>query len=102
MSKDKHALEELLSESKAGEAHLFLHYLYFPSEPTSKEVADTLRRRGFDVEDRLGADGTNWLVLAKLRMMPTETDIARTRSFFEQMAKENGGEYDGWEAEVKR
>ena len=76
------------------------HYVYVPSEVTGKAVATQIRERGFDVEDRLGADGVNWLVLAKCRVVPTEEVIAEARSFFESVAEENGGEYDGWDAKV--
>jgi hypothetical protein len=44
--------------------------------------------------------GEDWLVLAKSEMVPTETAIAALRTFFEEIAAANGGEYDGWEAEV--
>lgn len=101
MAHDRDALEELGSVSRMDGMHLFQHYLYFPLEQTAREVANTLGKGGFVVEDRLGADGTNWLVLAKNQMMPTEVKVAEMRAFLEQIAKENGGEYDGWDAEVK-
>jgi hypothetical protein len=101
MSTDKDALEELRSVSKMDEAHMFQHYLYFPVERTSREVAAILNKRGFIVEVRLGADGTNWLVLAKNEMLPTDVKVAEARAILEQIATEKDGEYDGWEAEVR-
>jgi len=77
------------------------YYLYFPNEQVAKEVAGILYQYGFVVEDRLGADGVNWLLLAKTRAVPTESAIAEMSAFLERIAERNGGEYDGWEAEVQ-
>jgi Regulator of ribonuclease activity B len=100
MTGDSDALGELGDASDVDAVHLVQHYIYFPSESDGKAVAQQLRRAGFDVVDRLGADGANWLVLAKQPMIPTEEAIGELRTFLEAVAAEHGGEYDGWEAEV--
>lgn len=101
MASDRDAIEELRTVSNMDAAHWVRHYLYFPVELAAKNVAAVLRERGFVVEDRLGADGVNWLVLAKSQMVPTEAGLSALRTFFEDITASNGGEYDGWEAEVQ-
>lgn len=71
------------------------HFLYFSNHTKGQTAALELRRRGFDVEDRLGADDLNWLVLVTCRGTP-EVD----EEFFESIAAEFDGEYDGWEADA--
>lgn len=100
MANDRDAINELRSFSDANAIHFVQHYLYFPQEQVSKSVAALLVKRGFDVENRLGADGFNWLVLAKHQIVPTEELLGKLRIALEVIALENDGEYDGWEAVV--
>jgi hypothetical protein len=102
MALDRDALEELRAVSDMDAVHVVQHYLYFPLEQGARQVGNILRERGFLVEERLGADGINWLVLAKDRMVPTEAGIGEMRALLEEIAEKNGGEYDGWEAEVQK
>lgn len=78
------------------------HYLYFPEEKAAKRAAERLREQGFTTEERLGADEVNWLVLATHRIVPSEATLAAVRTRMENLAREGGGEYDGWEAETGR
>ncbi len=80
--------------------HVVSHYLYFPIERSAKEVAAALRAKGFQTEERLGADGENWLVLARHEIVPTEARLEEIQSFLESLATQGGGEYDGREVEV--
>jgi len=43
----------------------------------------------------MGANGKNWLVLAK-QPAPIEESIGDVRDKLEDLAEELGGEYDGW------
>lgn len=72
------------------------HYLYFPTREAGEEVASTLRKRGFDVESRLGADDTHWLVLAS-HVLEAPEALPALRDELEQLAARHSGEYDGWE-----
>lgn len=101
MSNDRAANEQLLQASKAGAAHIVLHYLYFPDKKGATEAAGKLRLQGFMTEERLGADGTNWLVLARHEVVPSEATIAAARQVMEALTRVGAGEYDGWEAEVQ-
>ena len=78
-----------------------LHYLYFPTKEAAREVSAKLRDQGFSIEQRLGADGENWLLLARQDMVPSEEKIAAIRKMMEDLSESFGGEYDGWEAELR-
>lgn len=101
MSDDKQAVAELAAVSDADAPHLILHYVYLPSKEAAASVASEFRSSGFDTEERLGADGVNWLVLARHVAVPTEELMAATRRTMETLVAKFGGEYDGWEADVR-
>lgn len=74
------------------------HYLYFPLAKDGKAVAAELRRRGFQVESRKGADGVNWLVLVHHSLSSLEDEAGPTvRDELERLAQQYSGEYDGSE-----
>lgn len=100
MGTDRDAIEQLLRASKPGTRHVFLHYLYLPSKAAALEVARELRAVGFTTLERLGADGSNWLVLARHEIVPDEAKIASARLAMEDMVGRRNGEYDGWEVEL--
>lgn len=41
------------------------HYLYFPQKPDAEAAGQRLREWGFSVDVLKGADGENWLALAR-------------------------------------
>ena len=99
---DAKAVREIAKVSDGETSHLILHYLYTPTGDTARQVASELRGSGFDVQQRLGADGVHWLVLARHEVVPTDQVMASIRRSMETLARTVGGEYDGWEAEVRR
>ena len=102
MSKDADALRELFAVSETGKPHHVRHFLYLPRREHAAAIVDELRRHGYQIEERMGADGINWLVLASHHVVPTEELMASTRAFMESLVADVGGEYDGWEAEVRQ
>ena len=100
MSGDELALEELFRVSPRGAVHVIRHYLYFATEQVGGEVAAELRRQGYAIEERLGGDDINWLVLATHQIIPSVESIASIREAMETLADRFDGEYDGWEAEA--
>lgn len=80
------------------QAKVLDHYLYFPERMNAEKAARELRGKGWRAEVKMGADGENWLVLAK-QPAPTD-DIEDTRDELERLADNFGGEYDGWGAAV--
>lgn len=101
MIDDRSAIAQLLQESKLGARHVFLHYLYFPKKHGATGAAAELRSLGFRTEERLGADGTNWLVIARHEVVPSDEMISTARQVMENLTRNCNGEYDGWEAEVQ-
>lgn len=75
------------------------HFLYFPKKSQAEKAAERLKTKGWSVAVRMGADGEDWLTLAK-QPAPIEHDIESVRDELECLADELGGEYDGWGANV--
>ncbi len=100
MDGDRLALEELLRNSSRNSVHKLKHYLYFPTKRGARAAAAKLVEQSFSVEERLGADGVNWLVLVRHDIVPSPEAVAAVRETMEQLAAVGGGEYDGWEAET--
>lgn len=101
MTTNRDAVNQIRSELDGDVNPMIRHYIYIPKKSHGKVVAKQLRDRGFDVEDRLGADDINWLVRVKHRIDPNEEALKKLKSFFESMILQYGGEYDGWEVEVE-
>ena len=75
------------------------HYLYCPTEQMARDLARRLAPDGFEVEVRLGADGTNWLALA--RQSAALALVEETSERLQELAASVGAEYDGWEADAR-
>ena len=75
------------------------HYLYFPKKSDAQKAAARLHGKGWTVEVKKGADGEDWLTLAK-QPAPIEEDIEEIREELERLADDLGGEYDGWGAAI--
>jgi hypothetical protein len=101
MVDDRDALQELLRASKPGSPCILTHYLYLPTKRLANQVSTELKRHGFETEARPGAEGTDWLVLARHEVIPSEKLLASTRRRMEKLATKLEGEYDGWEAEIR-
>jgi regulator of RNase E activity RraB len=78
-----------------------LHYVYLPSQEAAQAAGSELQAKGYSVEVRpaAGPPGPNpWLCLATIEeVVSVESATAATRSVT-ALAKQHGGEYDGWEA----
>ncbi len=100
MSDDRAAFEELARVIAPNRAYTLLHYVYLPRREDAAAVGVSLRAKGFRVEERRGADGVNWLVLARHEVVPSLDGIAATRRSMEEIVGPYAGEYDGWEADL--
>jgi hypothetical protein len=100
MSDDRTAFEELARHLAPGVACTLAHYLYLPRREDATAAGAALRARGFRTEERLGANGVNWLVVARCEVVPSLEGIAAARTLMEQLVEPKGGEYDGWEADL--
>lgn len=102
MSADGRVVAELMSMSDADKPHAIIHYLYVPHKEAADLVAGELQRRGYSVEDRLGVDGVNWLVLACHEIVPAEEVMMSLRESMTELVEPLEGEYDGWEVRIPR
>jgi hypothetical protein len=101
-SQDAQVMEQLKSAgSNLSKPHPIEFYLYVPTQEAANRVATKARALGYEIKklDR-AAMGPGWLVLAGKTLVPTESALSKSRSELEALAKDEGGEYDGWEAPV--
>jgi Regulator of ribonuclease activity B len=101
VSNDATAVGEIAVVADGDSPRTVLHYLYAPSSEAAAVIAGELRQRGFLTEERIGGDGVNYLVLARHEAVPTDQLMTSTRRFMEALVATVGGEYDGWEADVR-
>lgn len=101
MIEDAKVIREIAAISDADAVRTVQHYLYVPNQDVAARLAEALRSRRFEPEERMGADGESWLVLAKHEVVPTEELMESTRRSLEELVETLGGEYDGWEADVR-
>ncbi|MEI9959779.1 MAG: ribonuclease E inhibitor RraB [Limisphaerales bacterium] len=64
----------LIQLKKAGsdlsKPHKIEFFLYFPTQTAAEQAAPQVRERGFEVEVRQAAKGTDWLCFATKTMIP--------------------------------
>ena len=72
------------------------NFLYFPTQEAANHASELIGRLEYDLEVRLGADGTNWLVEANRRQVITIDTIRAMRAELTSIAVAADGEYDGW------
>lgn len=88
--------------SDLAKPHALEFYVYVPTEDSAKRVAAKLKGEGFQVDVRPAAMGPGWLALASRTLVPTSAALAAIRRLLTKVASKEGGEYDGWEAQVTR
>lgn len=78
------------------------HYVYVPDESTARVAAAAAGEAGWQVEVREPLPGrTEWLVLSQRQgYVLSPAAVAEGRVFFDALAANHSGEYDGWEASV--
>ncbi len=80
-----------------GTPHPLTHYVYGPTRLTARRLETRLRDRGLDVEIRPSASANAWLVLASHTVPIDEGNLNRLRDELAELARQEGGDYDGWE-----
>ena len=102
-ARDNAVIDQLRAAgSDLSKPHSLEFYLYVPTEEAARRVEGVLSREGFHVDVRTAALGPGWLALASKTLAPTTTALARIRQLLSKLATEEGGEYDGWEAQVTK
>jgi hypothetical protein len=91
--------------SNLAREHQLENFLYVPDEQAARSAAARLEGAGYRVKIQQSAQpapGAAWLVLSYRWVIPTPAAVAEIRAKQEELAREFGGDYDGWGAEVVR
>jgi Regulator of ribonuclease activity B len=76
-----------------------VHFLELWSGLAVEEAQTALERAGYEVTvDRPDEETTHYLVRATAVRVVSSTTVPAFRTWFERLAAEHGGEYEGWEA----
>jgi hypothetical protein len=99
---DQKVLDQLREAgSDLSKPHQMEFLLYFPTEESAQLAASKIKTDGFSVEVKRAARGSMWLCLAVKRMVPKRVEIGAIGKRFTALAKDLGGEYDGWETSIE-
>ena len=96
-----------LRHLEAGGANLsrarhVIHVLYFDDEADARAAATAVERAGWEVTLAATAEKRKrWRIRAEGMRVVDRTTVGAFRSWFERVAAERSGEYDGWEAAAK-
>ena len=75
------------------------HFLDFEHEADARSAATELEAAGYEATVSPPAgDAARWSVRASGRRVVDEATVVAFRAWFERLAAEHRGEYDGWES----
>src|SRR5690606_30136732 len=100
MPDDRDAIELLGTVARLDVEHEINHFLYLPAKRAAKRARNALTARDFVVDDAWLIFGV-WCVTVHTKLIPEESTIVELRRIFTEIAEENDGEYDGWEADLR-
>jgi Regulator of ribonuclease activity B len=100
---DSLALRQLTGRgADLAQARHIVHFLYFPGEASARAAADTIADASWTAAVEPPSETiAEWSVRADGHRTVGPETVAAFRSWFEDIAAEHGGEYDGWEAAAK-
>lgn len=99
---DAATLDELArAGSDLTREHNIEFFIYLPDQSSGEAAASLLRGEGHMVELSKATDGSDWLCLVQLRMIPDMAGLRGYRERFTALARAYNGEYDGWGTEVE-
>lgn len=75
-------------------------FFYFPSELAATQVEVKLINLGFDTDVYQLKQNERWSLTANKKMQVSTERIYEISLWFENIAEEQGGEYDGWGAPI--
>ena len=79
-----------------------IHFLYFAHEGDARAGADLARDAGWGVSiDPPGEYVKVWTLRADATRVVSTVTVGSFRAWFENLAADHRGEYDGWEASAK-
>ncbi len=79
------------------------YFLYLPSEEAANALATRLKKDGYDIEVSKYPQSSErpWTVTANRAEIVNSISIKERRAYFEGLAAEKKGDFDGWEAAAK-
>lgn len=100
---DALALRQLASRgADLAQPRHVIHFLYFAEESDARAAAEVVRDAGWHAElTEPTANVGVWTVGADATRVVSSVTIESFRAWFEHVAADHGGEYDGWEASAK-
>lgn len=100
---DKLALRQLAGRgADLSKARHVIHFLYFATEEDARAAAQAIGEASWKTNVEPPTDAiAEWCVRADGDRTVGPETIAALRSWFEQIAAQHRGEYDGWEAAAK-
>jgi hypothetical protein len=100
---DALALRQLASRgANMTKARHVVHFLLFGEERDATAASDTIQATSWRASVEPPTETrTEWSVRADDERILNADTIASYRSWFEQIAAQHHGEYDGWEAKAK-
>jgi len=79
-----------------------IHFLYFAAEHDARAAAEVARESGWQTELTEPTENVDvWTVRADATRVVSSVTVESFRAWFEQVAVDHRGEYDGWEAAAK-
>ncbi|HXG77650.1 MAG TPA: ribonuclease E inhibitor RraB [Gaiellaceae bacterium] len=79
-----------------------IHVVYFAGEAQARAAAEEAERAGWNATVEPPREPLHlWCLSADAMRVVDTTTVSGFRAWFERLAEEHGGEYDGWEAAAK-
>lgn len=79
-----------------------IHFLYFREGADARDAAELAKGAGWDAAVEEPSEATEeWTVRVDGTRVVSAATIASFRAWFEHLAEDHNGEYDGWEAAAK-
>ena len=79
-----------------------VHFVLFDDEANARAAAETIAQTSWKARvDEPTEQRSEWVVRADGERVASADTISAYRSWFEQVAAQHHGEYDGWEAKAK-
>ncbi len=97
---DQEALHRLAKVARLDIEQLITHYLHLPTKRAAKRAHIALSARDFEVDEPYKFFA-KWGLRVHTRLIPEESAIIELRQMFTEIAEENDGTYDRWEADLR-
>lgn len=81
--------------------HKIEFFLYLPTQVAAEQVADQVKKDGFEAEVKPSAQGGDWLCFVTKTMPPSLPELQKIRRDFEGITAALHGQYDGWGTSVE-